>query len=74
MNITIPFALLLAALPAGAQELSTSSMRQLSLGEAYSLAAARSEQLLLQADGAERLAAAERELAAAFRPELDFQA
>lgn len=74
MAITTTLALFLAALPAGAQELSTSSMRQLSLGEAYSLAAARSEQLLLQADGAERLAAAERELAAAFRPELDFQA
>ncbi|OGR81270.1 MAG: hypothetical protein A2X32_13785 [Elusimicrobia bacterium GWC2_64_44] len=48
--------------------------RPLSLGETYALAAARSEALALQAEGAAQLDAAERQLAAAFRPAFDFNA
>lgn len=69
--------LLLAALcasPAAAQEFSTATMRPVSLGEVYSLALGRSEDLAAQAEGVAQLDAAERALGAAFMPVLDLNA
>jgi outer membrane protein TolC len=72
MNKTLFSALLilpLSALPA--QEFSTAAMRPITLGEAYTLALARSEQLARQQEGIKQLEAAERLLNAAFRPSFD---
>ncbi|HNW44608.1 MAG TPA: TolC family protein, partial [Elusimicrobiales bacterium] len=65
-------ALLPCALPA--QEFSTASMRTITLGEAYSLALAKSEQLAQQTEGIKQLEAAEELLKAAFRASLDLNA
>lgn len=66
-NSTIVLLLALAA-PLGAQEFSTAAMRPINLGEAYSLALARSEALAQQAEGIKQLEAAERAVNAAFQP------
>ena len=57
-----------------AQEFSTATMRPISLGEAYALALAKSEQLALRGEGLKQLEAAEQFLNAAFRPTLDLNA
>jgi len=64
---------LFAPRPAAALDL-PAAPRPLSLGEAYARTAARSEALALQAEGAALLDAAERQLAAAFRPAFDLNA
>ena len=75
MKTTLLIALLQFAVPGlRAQEFSTSTMRPLTLGEAYRLSEARSEALAQQAEGIKQLEAAERGLAAAFRPSFDLKA
>lgn len=66
--------LLLPAVPLAAQELSTSSMRAITLAETRSLALGRSEELAAAAEGVAQLDAAERQLASGFRPSFDFNA
>lgn len=66
--------LLLPAAPLAAQEFSTATMRPITLGEAYKLAAAKSEALAQQAEGIKMLDAAEREITASFRPVFDANA
>lgn len=66
--------LLLPAAPLAAQEFSTSSMRAITMGGTCSLALARSEELAAAAEGVAQLDAAERQLAAGFRPSFDFNA
>lgn len=69
MKRTILAALLLSAAAAPrAQEFSTATMRSITPGAAYALASAQSEALSRQAEGLRQLEAAERGLAAAFRP------
>ena len=60
--------------PLGAQESSTGTMRAISLEEAFSLDAARSEALAQQGEYVAQLAEAEKLAAAAFRPSLDLDA
>ena len=60
------------ALPA--QEFSTSTMRAITLNEAFALTLAKSETLAQQAEGIKQLDAAERLIASAFRPSFDFNA
>lgn len=60
--------LLMPAAAPRAQEFSTATMRAITPGAAYALAAAQSEALARQAEGLKQLEAAERGLAAAFRP------
>ena len=64
----------LAALPATlpAQEFSTATMRPITLGETYTLALAKSEQLAQQGEYIKQLDAAERLMNASFRPSFDF--
>ncbi len=72
----ILMAALLALFPCKlpAQEFSTATMRPISLGEAYSLSLAKSEQLALQGEGIKQLEAAERFINASFRPSFDLNA
>ncbi|HBA60137.1 MAG TPA: hypothetical protein DCZ92_04855 [Elusimicrobia bacterium] len=64
------FITLLGLLPCRlpAQEFSTAAMKPITLGEAYTLALDRSEQLARQAEGIKQLEAAERLFNSAFRP------
>jgi outer membrane protein len=64
----------LLAAAAGAQDLPAPAARSLTLGEAYRLALAKSEVLARQAEGIRQLDAAERAIAASFRPSLDLNA
>ncbi len=57
-----------------AQDFTTAEMRSVSMGGTYALALGRSEALAQQGEGAAQLDAAERQLAAAFRPSFDFNA
>jgi outer membrane protein len=68
------FFLLPAAPPLAAQDFSTASMRAITMGETRSLALGRSEELAAAAEGVAQLDAAERQLAAGFRPSFDFSA
>jgi outer membrane protein len=68
------FLAVLFCVPAAAQELSTAAMRGITLGDAFSLSLARSEELARQAEGAAQLDALERQLSSAFRPSFDFNA
>lgn len=65
---------ILFTVPATAQEFSTSTMRGITLGEAYSMALERSESLARQAEGTAQLDAAQRQLSSAFRPSFDLNA
>lgn len=64
------FIAVLALLPcaSAAQDFSTASMKPITLGEAYDLALAKSEQLAMRAEGIKQLEAAELRIGAAFRP------
>ena len=75
MKLTI-FLALTAFFPSiiPAQEFSTAAMRPITLGEAYKLALARSEELARQGEGIKQLEAAERLLNAAFRPSFGLNA
>ena len=65
-------ALLHRELPA--QEFSTATMRPVTLGEVYTLALAKSEQLAQQGEGIKQLEAAEQLMNAAFRPSFSVNA
>ncbi len=74
MKTIVLLSITLLAAPLGAQELSTATMRQIKLGEAYDLALVRSEALARQDEGIKQLEAAERLISAAFRPSVDLNA
>lgn len=73
-NLLFFFLLALAAPALKAQEFSTAAMRPINMGEAYSLALARSEALSRQAEGVKQLETAERLITSSFRPFFDLNA